>query len=195
MPRVFAKSYGQTWIRITIFKINWLRTISRQAIDSKRTQISNLMRSGQLEHRRIGCTRYHTNVKKIVYLSLGSNLGDRQSNLRNATGRLLELGDVLEVSSLYETEPVEVTDQPWFLNCTVAVRTELIPREFLAGILEIERSMGRRRIQPKGPRIIDIDILLFGPAHINTPTLDGATPGDRRAEICVGTSGRNRARC
>ena len=110
-------------------------------------------------------------MKKIVYLSLGSNLGDRQSNLRNATGRLLELGDVLEVSSLYETEPVEVTDQPWFLNCAVAVRTELIPREFLAGILEIERSMGRQRTQPKGPRIIDIDILLFGPAHINTPTL------------------------
>ena len=110
-------------------------------------------------------------MKKIVYLSLGSNLGDRQSNLRNATGRLLELGDVLEVSSLYETEPVEVTDQPWFLNCAVALRTELIPREFLAGILEIERSMGRQRTHPKGPRIIDIDILLFGPAHINTPTL------------------------
>ena len=115
--------------------------------------------------------RYHPNVKKIVYLSLGSNLGDRQANLRNATGRLLGLGDVLEVSSLYETEPVEVTDQPWFLNCAVAMRTELIPREFLAGILEIERSMGRQRTQPKGPRLIDIDILLFGPAHLNTPTL------------------------
>jgi 2-amino-4-hydroxy-6-hydroxymethyldihydropteridine diphosphokinase len=110
-------------------------------------------------------------VKKIVYLSLGSNLGDRQANLRNATGRLLELGDVLEVSSLYETEPVEVADQPWFLNCAVAVRTELIPREFLAGILAIEKSMGRERTQPKGPRLIDIDILLFGAAHINTPTL------------------------
>ena len=115
--------------------------------------------------------RYHPNVKKIVYLSLGSNLGDRQANLRNATGRLLDLGYVQEVSSLYETEPVEFTDQPWFLNCAVAMRTELIPREFLAGILEIERSMGRQRTQPKGPRIIDIDILLFGAAHINTPTL------------------------
>ena len=115
--------------------------------------------------------RYHNSVKKIVYLSLGSNLGDRQANLRNAIGRLLELGDVLEVSSLYETEPVEVTDQPWFLNCAVAVRTELIPREFLAGILEIERSMGRQRTQPKGPRLIDIDILLFGAATINTPQL------------------------
>jgi 2-amino-4-hydroxy-6-hydroxymethyldihydropteridine diphosphokinase len=110
-------------------------------------------------------------VKKIVYLSLGSNLGDRQPNLRNATGRLLELGDVVEVSSLYETEPVEVTDQPWFLNCAVAVRTELMPREFLAGILAIEKSMGRVRTQPKGPRVIDIDILLFGAQTINTPQL------------------------
>ncbi len=110
-------------------------------------------------------------MKKIVYLSLGSNLGDRQANLRNATGRLLELGDVLEVSSLYEAEPVEVTDQPWFLNCAVAVRTELVPREFLAGVLQIERSMGRERTQPKGPRNIDIDILLYGAATINTATL------------------------
>jgi 2-amino-4-hydroxy-6-hydroxymethyldihydropteridine diphosphokinase len=110
-------------------------------------------------------------VKKIVYLSLGSNLGDRQANLRNATGRLLELGRVLEVSSLYETEPVEFIDQPWFLNCAVAVQTELIPREFLAGMLAIERSLGRERAQPKGPRIVDIDILLYGAATINTPTL------------------------
>ena len=110
-------------------------------------------------------------MKKIVYLSLGSNLGDRQANLRNAIGRLLGLGDVLEVSSLYETEPVEFTEQPWFLNCAVAVRTELIPREFLAGILAIEKSMGRERTQPKGPRLIDIDILLYGPAHLDTPTL------------------------
>jgi len=110
-------------------------------------------------------------VKKIVYLSLGSNLGDRQVNLRNAIGRLLELGDVLEVSSLYDTEPVEFTDQPWFLNCAVAVRTDLIPHEFLAGILSIEHAMGRERTQPKGPRLIDIDILLFGAAHINTPQL------------------------
>jgi 2-amino-4-hydroxy-6-hydroxymethyldihydropteridine diphosphokinase len=91
--------------------------------------------------------------------------------VRNAIGRLLELGDVLEVSSLYETEPVEVTDQPWFLNCAVAVRTELMPRGFLAGILAIEKLMGRVRTQPKGPRVIDIDILLFGAQTINTPQL------------------------
>ena len=116
-------------------------------------------------------TGYHDNVKKIVYLSLGSNLGDRQANLRHAIGRLLELGYVHEVSSLYETEPVELTDQPWFLNCVVAVRTELLPREFLSGMLAIERSMGRERTQPKGPRLIDIDILLYGATTINTPQL------------------------
>jgi 2-amino-4-hydroxy-6-hydroxymethyldihydropteridine diphosphokinase len=115
--------------------------------------------------------RYHANVKKIVYLSLGSNLGDRQVNIRTAIGHLLDLGYVQEVSSLYETEPVEFTEQPWFLNCAAAVRTELIPREFLVGVLAIERSMGRQRTQPKGPRVIDIDILLFGAAHIKTPTL------------------------
>ena len=78
---------------------------------------------------------------------------------------------MVEVSSLYETEPVEVTDQPWFLNCAVAVRTELVPREFLAGILTIEKSMGRVRTRPKGPRVIDIDILLFGAQTINTSEL------------------------
>ena len=116
-------------------------------------------------------------MKKTVYLSLGSNLGDRQANLRNAMGRLLELGDVVEVSSLYETEPVEVTGQPWFLNCAVAVKTELMPREFLAGILGIEKSMGRVRTQPKGPRVIDIDILLFGAQTINTSQLTVPHPG------------------
>jgi 2-amino-4-hydroxy-6-hydroxymethyldihydropteridine diphosphokinase len=115
--------------------------------------------------------RYHTSVKKTVYLSLGSNLGDRLSNLRNAIGRLLEVGDVVEVSSLYETEPVAVTDQPWFLNCAVELQTDLTPQEFLAGILAIEKSMGRLRTQPKGPRLIDMDILLFGSQTIRTPEL------------------------
>src|SRR5438067_19510 len=81
------------------------------------------------------------------------------------------LGDVLAVSSFYETEPVEFTDQPWFLNCTVAVRTELTPQQFLARIQQIEHEMGRRRIQPKGPRNIDLDILLFGDSILRTPEL------------------------
>jgi len=110
-------------------------------------------------------------VKKTVYLSLGSNLGDRQQNLRAAIERLRQLGAVLSVSSIYETEPVELTAQPWFLNCAVAVETEKMPRQLMANLLAIEQAMGRRRLQPKGPRTIDMDILLFGSSVVRTPKL------------------------
>ena len=115
-------------------------------------------------------------MEKTVYLSLGSNLGDRAANLRSAIDRLGELGEVVAVSSFYETEPMEVTDQPWFINCAVALKTELMPRQFLSRMLKIERDMGRRRIRPKGPRTIDIDILLFGNSIVHTPQLDVPHP-------------------
>jgi 2-amino-4-hydroxy-6-hydroxymethyldihydropteridine diphosphokinase len=111
-------------------------------------------------------------VEKTVYLSLGSNVGDREANLRTAIEKLAELGEVIAVSSLYETEPMEFTAQPWFLNCAVALRTELMPKLFLSKTLAIEQQMGRRRSQPKGPRTIDIDILLFGNSVIHTAQLD-----------------------
>ena len=107
-------------------------------------------------------------VIKTVYLSLGSNLGDRAANLRAAIDRLGRVGRVVAVSSFYETEPVEVTDQPWFLNCAVRLETEKMPRQLLAALLEIERQMGRRRDRKKGPRVIDLDILLFGSSVIQT---------------------------
>jgi 2-amino-4-hydroxy-6-hydroxymethyldihydropteridine diphosphokinase len=119
---------------------------------------------------------YDRAVEKTVYLSLGSNLGEREENLRTAISRLSEFGEVLAVSSLYETEPVEFTPQPWFLNCAVAVRTELMPKLFLARILAIEQEMGRRRTQPKGPRIIDIDVLLFGNSIVTAPQLEVPHP-------------------
>ena len=115
-------------------------------------------------------------MEKTVYLSLGSNLGDRDANLRNAIGKLGGLGEVIAVSSFYETEPMECTNQPWFVNCAVALRTSLMPEPFLSRILAIEQKMGRRRTQPKGPRTIDIDILLFGNSVINTPQLDVPHP-------------------
>jgi 2-amino-4-hydroxy-6-hydroxymethyldihydropteridine diphosphokinase len=115
-------------------------------------------------------------VEKIVYLSLGSNVGDREANLRAATGKLAGLGEIVSVSSLYETEPVDFTAQPWFLNCALAMRTHLMPKLFLAKVLAIEQQMGRRRLQPKGPRTIDIDILLFGNSVISTPQLDVPHP-------------------
>ena len=127
-------------------------------------------------------------MQKTVYLSLGSNIGDREANLRAAGEKLRELGEIVAISSLYETEPVEFTAQPWFLNCAVAIRTNLMPRVFLSKIQAIEQAMGRRRVQPKGPRNIDIDILLFGNSVISTPQLqvphpaksDGIASGPRR---------------
>ena len=101
-------------------------------------------------------------MHKIVYLSLGSNLGERAENLRTAIARLRDLGEVVAVSSFYETEPVEVASQPWFMNCAVKLDTEKMPRQLISGILNLEQDMGRQRKQPKGPRAIDLDILLFG---------------------------------
>jgi len=110
-------------------------------------------------------------VKKTVYLSLGSNLGERQSNLETAIARLRELGEIKAVSSFYETEPVDFAAQPWFLNCAVALETEAMPRNLLGRILAIEQKMGRKRLQLKGPRSIDIDILLFGNSVVDTRDL------------------------
>jgi 2-amino-4-hydroxy-6-hydroxymethyldihydropteridine diphosphokinase len=101
-------------------------------------------------------------TSKVVYLSLGSNLGDREAQLRDAQSRLGTAGRVITESSFYETEPVEFTQQPWFLNCAVALETSQTPERLMTSILRIEEEMGRRRVQKKGPRSIDIDILLFG---------------------------------
>jgi 2-amino-4-hydroxy-6-hydroxymethyldihydropteridine diphosphokinase len=110
-------------------------------------------------------------VKKTVYLSLGSNLGDRRANLESALARLGELGSITAISSIYETEPVYVAAQPYFLNCAVALETELMPRQFLHRILAVEQALGRKRRIAKGPRNIDIDIVLFGNSVVDTAEL------------------------
>jgi 2-amino-4-hydroxy-6-hydroxymethyldihydropteridine diphosphokinase len=110
-------------------------------------------------------------MRNFAYLSLGSNLGDDESNLRNAIARLQTQGQVVSVSSFYETEPVEFTEQEWFLNCAVALETAQTPERLMASILGIEQQMGRERIQKNGPRIIDLDILLFGDLIIESPGL------------------------
>ena len=110
-------------------------------------------------------------MSEIVYLSLGSNLGDRAGNLRAAIARLREAGTVKAVSSFYETEPVELLDQPWFLNCVVALETDKSPRQLMLFILETEKAMLRQRLRSKGPRTIDLDILLFGERVVDVPGL------------------------
>jgi 2-amino-4-hydroxy-6-hydroxymethyldihydropteridine diphosphokinase len=110
-------------------------------------------------------------MHKLVYLSLGSNLADRDANLQTAIAKLGEIGNVVGVSSFYETEPIELTAQPWFLNCAVKFETEKMPRQLMSAILNLEQSMGRQRKKKKGPRTIDIDVLLFGSSIIEIPSL------------------------
>jgi len=110
-------------------------------------------------------------VRKLVYLSLGCNFGECVANLNEAIARIGELGTIIAVSSFYQTEPVEVINQPWFVNCVVALETEKMPKQLLAATLQIEQEMGRRRDGKKGPRNIDIDILLFGTSIVDTKDL------------------------
>lgn len=110
-------------------------------------------------------------MSDISYLSLGSNIGERADHLREAIERVGAHGRVMAASSLYETEPVEVADQDWFLNCAISLETSESPAQLMASLLSIEQQMGRRRIQKKGPRTIDIDILLFGDTILNTLAL------------------------
>lgn len=112
-----------------------------------------------------------------VYLSLGSNIGDRAGNIARATHELGRRGvRVTRASSLYETEPVELREQPWFLNSAIEAETEMSAQELMAAALEIERLLGRERRVPKGPRVIDIDILLYDEQVIHTPELDVPHP-------------------
>lgn len=111
-------------------------------------------------------------MSQTVYLSLGSNVGDRAENLRHALAALADAGvDVSRVSSIYETEPVDLLAQPWFLNCVVEARTKLGPLELLHALRAIEARMGSKKLVAKGPRLIDIDILLYAGQAIETPEL------------------------
>ncbi|HLK65689.1 MAG TPA: 2-amino-4-hydroxy-6-hydroxymethyldihydropteridine diphosphokinase [Bryobacteraceae bacterium] len=120
---------------------------------------------------------------KTIYLSLGSNVGDRESHLRLAIERLAAPGlVVLRTSAIYETEPVEYTAQRWFLNLVVEGETSLFPKQLLTRTARIERELGRVRTVAKGPRTIDIDILLYGKAVVETENLQIPHPrmGERR---------------
>jgi 2-amino-4-hydroxy-6-hydroxymethyldihydropteridine diphosphokinase len=110
-------------------------------------------------------------MDEVVYLSLGSNVGDRDRNLRAAIRALGVVGRVKAVSSFYETEPVDFVDQAWFLNCAVALESVVSPERMMAELLRLEQKMGRERIQKKGPRTIDIDILMFGERIVDSPDL------------------------
>lgn len=99
-----------------------------------------------------------------AYVGVGSNLGDREATIRRALAMLGASSgvEVVAVSTLRETEPVGVVDQPWFLNGAVALETELRPQELLSLLLAVERELGRDRAGARwGPRTIDLDLLVF----------------------------------
>ncbi|MGH9702257.1 MAG: 2-amino-4-hydroxy-6-hydroxymethyldihydropteridine diphosphokinase [Candidatus Acidiferrales bacterium] len=156
---------------------------------------------------------------KRVYFSLGSNVGDREQNITRAIALMAERGiHTVRQSSIFETEPVGLRAQGWFLNCAVEAETDLMPRQLLHVIQGIEQELGRRRMVANGPRTIDIDILLLGTSVIHSQELDVPHPRmtDRRfvlvplneiapslrhpvlkntiAELLAGTSDRSQVR-
>ena len=123
---------------------------------------------------------------KKIYLGLGSNIGGRREYIRRA----IELLDSAElrlarISSFYETEPIGFTKQPWFLNCVAEFATQLFPRQLLHRIQRVELQLGRKRAVVNGPRTIDIDILLFGEATLNTPELEVPHPRFRERRFVL----------
>jgi 2-amino-4-hydroxy-6-hydroxymethyldihydropteridine diphosphokinase len=113
----------------------------------------------------------------IVYLSLGSNIGDRIANLRLAIAALPDVGVcITRVSQFYETEPVDYLQQAWFLNCVVEAETALLPAELLRQLRAIEARMGSKKAFAKGPRLLDLDILLYGDQVVDQPDLQVPHP-------------------
>jgi 2-amino-4-hydroxy-6-hydroxymethyldihydropteridine diphosphokinase len=123
---------------------------------------------------------------KIVYLGLGSNMGDSEALLKTALAELEAPGlRLLRVSSLYETEPIGLREQRWFLNLVAEFETDLFPKQLLHRMQRIEMGMGRRRTIENGPRTIDIDILLFGNSVMKTEELEIPHPRYRERRFTL----------
>jgi 2-amino-4-hydroxy-6-hydroxymethyldihydropteridine diphosphokinase len=110
---------------------------------------------------------------KKIYLGLGSNLGQREAMLQAAIQALESPRlHILRLSPIYETEPMDMPNQPWFLNLVAEAETDLFPLQLLHRTSKVEALLGRRRLALKGPRTIDIDILIYGSAAVSTPKLE-----------------------
>jgi 2-amino-4-hydroxy-6-hydroxymethyldihydropteridine diphosphokinase len=107
-----------------------------------------------------------------VYIALGTNVGDRERNLREAIRLVKDAGvRIQKISSIYETEPVDYLEQPWFLNAALEAQTDLSALDLLHKLRAIESAMGSKKPFAKGPRLIDLDILLYNNETIATPEL------------------------
>ena len=130
----------------------------------------------------------------IAAIALGSNLessfGDRAANLREALGRIGALGHIKAISTFHDTEPVGYLDQPRFLNAAALLETSLEPEQLMQALLAVEREMGRTRegVMAKGPRVIDLDLLLYYTRILSTADLTlphRRGPGLRSPANCV----------
>jgi 2-amino-4-hydroxy-6-hydroxymethyldihydropteridine diphosphokinase len=124
-------------------------------------------------------------LKNTAYLSLGSNLDHPPAQIRGAIRSLESSGKILRVSSFYSTEPMEVKQQPWFVNCVVEVSTSLTPQQLLTEMLAIERQMGRVRTAKRVPRLIDLDLLLFNDEIIQQNNLTVPHPAMHRRRFVL----------
>jgi len=123
---------------------------------------------------------------KVVYLGLGSNVGDREAMLREAVDKLTAPDlRLLRTSSVYETEPIGLKEQGWFLNRVAEFETDLFPRQLLQRCQRVERGLGRKRIVENGPRTIDVDILLYGNAVVKSADLEIPHPRFRERRFVL----------
>jgi 2-amino-4-hydroxy-6-hydroxymethyldihydropteridine diphosphokinase len=114
---------------------------------------------------------------RLVYIALGSNIGDRAAMLARGIAALNAAGvRVLRQSSFYASEPVDAPPQAWFLNAVVEAETALMPRQLLRTLMGIEQALGRRRTIARGPRTLDLDILFYGSSVIHAPDLEVPHP-------------------
>lgn len=110
-------------------------------------------------------------VNNPAFISLGTNIGNREQNLKTALEELSKFVNVIKKSKIYETEPMDYKDQPLFLNMVIEIKTELSAHELITKLQKIENKMGRIKKMKKGPRIIDLDILYYNNEIINEPNL------------------------
>ena len=121
-----------------------------------------------------------------AYIALGSNIGDREANIKKAVDLLKEKTKIVKTSALYETKPMYIEEQGWFLNSTAKIDTQLTLRELLFFLKNIEQKLGRKPVERNGPRIIDLDILFYGTQVVNEKDLQIPHPKmDERAFVLV----------
>ena len=122
-----------------------------------------------------------------IYIALGSNLGDKEKNLKEALQRLEQKGvEILRVSDFIQTEPYGVTDQPAFLNAVAEISTDRSSLELLHALLQVERDMGRKRLRHWGERNIDLDLLLYHGDIIDLPELKVPHPDMQNRDFVLG---------